>query len=207
MRTRVMWRGAALAIVVGAVALAMQPVDEHGHQHEPPKAGTVGISSEHTLLAELAGSYDAKMTVWASAEAKPVEFAAGAVRRPILGGRFLQEQLDATTAPTPFALQTTLGFNLGAKEGPRFELSRLSSAASPMIVERGKFDSPNKVFTFTGEYATDGLNVKSRSVLRLDSSEMQVLDVFVAFTGIDPQHEGVNVPEFKAYSVEYTRRR
>lgn len=204
--TQFLVRCAAIALGALAVMVAAQPPIEPPDA-APPPARTPGISAEHTLLSELAGRYDAKLTTWASAGATPVEIAAGVVRQPILGGRFVQEQLDASSATSPFALQMTLGFNLGGREGERFELSRLSSAASPMIIERGRFDASNKVFTFAGEYAIEGIRVKSRTVFRLESNEIQVMDVFVAFTGSDKEHEGVSVPEFKAYSVEYTRRR
>ncbi len=207
MRRVVLIGGTMMAAMVWAVQPPAEPGAGHDADRATIKPGPVGISAEHTLLGELAGKYDAKITAWASADAKPVEFAGGVVRQSILGGRFLQEQLDASGAPTAFALTTTLGFNPGAKQGGRFELSRLSSAASPMIVERGEFDSANKVFTFTGEYSTLGLLVKSRTVLRLESNENQTLEVFVAFAGTGAETAGVSVPEFKAYSVEYTRRR
>jgi hypothetical protein len=196
--------GLMLAVVglVGAV-VAVQP---EGAQPGDVLLSTVPPSfpGEHKMLAELVGSYNTKVLVYGGKESPTAEIAGAAVRRSTLGGRFMQEQLDASNAASPFALETTIGFNPDGKDGQKWELMRLSSAAFPMMVERGTFDSSEKLFTFKGEHRADGKIVKTRSVMRMESHRNHLLEVFVAY---EDGSGKVTTPEFKAYAIEYERSR
>jgi hypothetical protein len=183
--------------------MAMQPVgDQPGSELRSTVPPT--FPGEHKMLAQLVGSYDVKIIVFGGDEKPSAEIVGAAVRRSTLGGRFMQEQLDASNAASPFALETTLGFNPDGKDGEKWELMRLSSAAFPMMVERGTFDSAGKVWTFKGEHRADGKIVKTRSVLRMESHRNHLLEVFVAY---EDGAGKVTTPEFKAYAIEYERSR
>jgi hypothetical protein len=196
----------------GFVLAQPQPAPQPARPQAQPEFGVPpplppGFPGEHRLLAELTGNYEVKFTIYSGSDAAPTEVTGAAVRRSTLGGRFIQEQLDVSNAPTPFALETTIGFNPDGKDGERFELMRLSSAAFPMIPERGKFDGPSKMFEFKGEHLIDGKLAKTRTVFALTSHLTQSIEVFVAYEPLAGAKDAKATPEFLAYKVEYTRAR
>lgn len=194
-----------LAAIVVAGAVLAQPASE-------PKPTL--RTAEHTLLGELTGDWDVRVLVYPGPDQTPVEAKGVAKRKTLLGGLFLEEELDST-APLPFTLRTTIGFNPDATESRRFELVRLSSHSPAMMSESGSFDRATKLFTFRGQYASTGQIVRTRTVLQITSAESATIEVFTAMDPIpnpdvkkDPaEPEPKSIPEFKAYSLEYTRKR
>ena len=208
----------AVGVVAAGVVLAQPATQPEGKSEGKPQSlpgaefgvpGPLppGFPGEHRLLSELTGNFNVKFSIYSGPDTPPTEVAGAAVRRLTLGGRFLQEQLDVSNAPTPFALETTIGFNPDGKEGERFELMRLSSAAFPMMPERGTFDSPTKGFVFKGEHLIDGKLAKTRTVFSLSSHLTQSVEVYVAYEDASPAKKGVLTPEFKAFAIEYERAR
>lgn len=184
----------------------------------PPKVSQ--RSAEHILLGELAGDFDVRVLMYPGPEGIPVELAATAKRTMLLDGLFLEETLDAPSAPTPFVLRTTFGFNPAASASRRFELMRLSSHSAAMMPEVGSFDRSTKLFTFRGQYTTSGAEgsghvVRTRTVMQITSAESATIDVYTAMDPVpdaDPKKDPAlpvaqGVPEYKAYSLEYTRKR
>jgi hypothetical protein len=211
-------KAAWFILVIGAVAAgvvlaqpAAQPESKSdikpGPEFGVPGPLPPGFPGEHRLMSELTGNFNVKFSIYASPDAPPTEVVGAAVRRSTLGGRFLQEQLDVSNAPTPFALETIIGFNPDGKEGERFELMRLSSAAFPMMIERGSFDNPTKAFVFKGEHLIDGKLAKTRTVFSLSSHLTQSIEVYVTYEDASPAKKGVLTPEFKAFAIEYERAR
>lgn len=208
------WSMVVVGVVAAGVVLAQpatqpdsKPDIKPGPEFGVPGPLPPGFPGEHRLLSELTGNFNVKFSIYTGPDAPPTEVAGAAVRRSTLGGRFLQEQLDVSNAPTPFALETTIGFNPDGKEGERFELMRLSSAAFPMMPERGTFDSPSKAFVFKGEHLIDGKLAKTRTVFSLSSHMTQSIEVYVAYEDASPAKKGVLTPEFKAFAIEYERAR
>lgn len=198
---------------VATLGALFHPGGQPGVQPDKPQPGPEagvpgplppGFPGEHRLLAELTGNFNVTIKTYAADGKMTGEVEGAAVRSSALGSRFLKEQLDAPGAVTPFSMETTFGFNPDGKEGERFELVRLSSAAFPMMLERGAFDNSTKVFTFAGQYLADGKVAKSRTVYRLEAHMTHVLEVFVAYEDASTKPLA---PEFKAYSIEYRRSR
>lgn len=209
------WR-LALGLVIGASAVAFvqpsgekpavqstsQPALRPGPESGVPGVLPPGFPAEHRLLAELAGSYNVNVAIFTADPAKdPVEVKGVAVRKMGVGGRFLQDTVEVLSADKPFTFETAIGFNPEGKDGERFELCRLSTAAFPMTVERGAFESSSKTFTFRGEYAADGKIAKTRTVLRLDAHHLQTFEIYIAYEAGGKVVE----PEHKAMTLEYVR--
>lgn len=195
----------ALALLAGAAAAVVRQPGESPTPGAPPVLPP-SYPAEHRLLAEMAGDFAAKLSIFAGEGKPPTELEAPASRKTILAGRFLRETLEVSKAATPFTLEATLGFNPDAKPDERFELTRLSSAAFPTMIERGKFDPSTKIFTFTGDHLIDGKRARTRTVLRLEAYTTHILDFYVAYEDpADPKK--VLTPEFKAYTIEYERTR
>ena len=184
----------------------------------PPKVSR--RSAEHVLLGELAGDFDVRVLIYPGPEGLPVETAATAKRVSLLGGLFMEETLEAPGAPTPFSLRTTFGFNPDASASRRFELLRLSSHSGAMMPEAGSFDRSTKLFTFRGQYATGsgeggGYVVRTRTVMQITSAESAIIEVYTAMDPVpnaDSKRDQAlpdtkSVPEYKAYSLEYTKKR
>lgn len=206
----------AAGVLAAGVAFAQpggkpEPAKPEPVRSEPlkpgPESGVPGVlppgyAGEHRLLAELTGSFNATVRLYAGAGKEPVEVKGVAVRKMGLNSRFLQESLEVLSAPTPFTDETAIGFNPDGKDGERFELCRLSSGSFAMIVERGGFDSPSKTFTFRGEHRVEGKVVKTRTVLRLDAHHIQTVEIYETHEDASGK---VVTPEFNAVTVEYVR--
>lgn len=194
-----------MAVIVVTGAALAQPASE-------PKPTL--RAAEHVLLGELVGDWDVRVQVYPGPEQTPVETKGVAKRKALLGGLFIEEELEAA-APVAFTLRTTIGFNPDATESRRFELLRLSSHSPAMMSESGSFDRTTKLFTFRGQYASAGQIVRTRTVMQITSAESATIEVFTALDPIpnpevkkDPAEPDPKVtPEFKAYSLEYTRKR
>lgn len=199
------WISAAVLAVLSALQPGSAPTTPKPEEGIPGPL-PAGFPAEHRLLAEMAGTFTAKVTIPAGEGQPPSELAGTAVRRVLLGERFLRDTLDVTQGPAPFTLETTLGYNPDGPLDGRFELTRLSSAAFPTMTERGSFDPASKVFTFKGEHLIGGKRARTRSVLRLEAFTTHILEVYVAYEDpADPRK--VLTPEFRAYTVEYERAR
>lgn len=193
------------ALAVGAAAFVRQPADQPSTPGAPPILPP-SYPAEHRLLAEMAGDFSAKLSVFTGSGKPPAETECVSARKTILAGRFLRDTLDAAKAPVPFTLEFTLGYNPDAKIEERFELTRFSSAAFPTMTERGSFDPSTKIFTFTGDHLIDGKRARTRTIFRLEAYTTHVLEFYVAYE--DPADaKKVLTPEFKAYSIEYERTR
>lgn len=200
--------GALGAGAVGAaVALqpAAQPAAQPGSKPAQPFV-TPGLRAEHTLMKEMAGDFDVEIKVWSSPAAEAEIFATTAHREVVLGGRYLQEDIDGRSRPYPFIRTSFMGFNPDAREDPRWERINLSSAAECMMPENGQFDRTIKQWVFFGEHDIQGLHCRMRTVLRMESYQDHFMEIYLSFTGNTEETKDVKVEEFKAMEVTYARR-
>ena len=95
-----------------APAPAMDPkmaAEMKKHEEAMMKAGTPG--PEHEKLKALAGTYDAKVTMWMDPKMPPMEMAGKSENKLILGGRFLQMDFSGTMMGQPFNGIGMLGYD------------------------------------------------------------------------------------------------
>ncbi|QOI99281.1 MAG: DUF1579 family protein [Phycisphaeraceae bacterium] len=208
MDVRIGGRSAAVAgLLIVGVGLGGGWTLRHGAERPQPEAFVAaGLTPMHRLLGELEGEYDVKIQVWSAPEAEPRAFAASARRWLSMGGRWIEEEIDATGDERPFIRRTLMGHNAAFPGGARFERVTFSSAADVPMPETGTYDSPTKTFTFSGTHEIEGFECRTRTNLRMESHFDQVMEVYVRFKGVSPENQGVDVGEFKAIEVRYVRR-
>ena len=166
-----------------------------GHEERP----------EYKLLSDMCGTFDLKMTITPRPGAKPLVVSATATREMVLGGRFMVERVDAKE-PMPFGSISYMGFNPDAKDGPRFEVVRMSTSTKCLMPERGTYDAAKKMFTLSGEHEIDGMTGRIRNEIKIADLDHQVVETTLAFEGYSDAMKGMKVPDYHAMTMEYTRK-
>jgi hypothetical protein len=183
---------------------AKQPEVKESEKKEP-RAMAVQ-APEYKLMADMCGTFDLKMTVTPQPGMKPIVMNATATRQMVLGGKFMEEKVEAT-GPMPFSTISYMGFNAAAKDGPRFEVTRMGNSASCMMPERGTYDAAKKMLTLSGEHEIDGMAGKIRNEINLAEMDHQVVESSLSYEGYAGQYKGLKVPEYHAMTMEYTRKK
>ena len=195
--------------VAAAVLLAGAGVGM-GHGEPPAAVGTAPKDAPVTglrLLESMCGEFDVTYTAYPRPGAEPMTIKATAVREMILGGKILQQRIEATEGPMPFSTMIHTAYNAGAKGGGRFEVNRMSSMGSCMMPERGTFDPETRTFNLEGSHEINGMTGTCRVVHRLLDDGKESADVYLGFEGFSEEFKGMTVPEYKAMVVEYARKR
>src|SRR5437764_8444463 len=115
------------------------------------KAATPG--PEHQKLAKMAGKWKMQVTAWMMPGAPPEKSEGTAEFKPILGGRYIRQEIKGTMGGQPFEGQGTLGFDNVTKE--RF-VTWTDSMSTGLLVMRGKCPADAKKCTTRGQ-ATDAV--------------------------------------------------
>ncbi len=222
-RARMILAGAALAAACGAAvgmggrgATGAEPPATAGEERavtdgaKKPAAQMAAMNapmSGHKVLESMCGEFDVTFTVHPQPGAEPMSFKATAAREMILGGKFLRETVASDEGPMPFTTMSHIGYNAAAKGGGRFEVVRMSSTGQCMMPERGTFDEETRTFHLSGEHETGGMTGSVRVEHRLLEDGGEWADVYLAFEGYSERFEGVSAPEYKAMTLEYSRKR
>ncbi len=205
---------AVLSVLAAAcAALALQPATQPKPAASPearkpeskaPEA-KAAPSAEYKLLSDMCGTFDLKMTITPRPGAKPLVVNATATREMALGGNFMVERVEAQ-GPMPFGSVSYMGFNADAKDGPRFEVVRMSSSTRCLMPERGMYDAAKKTFTLSGEHEIEGMTGKIRNEINVSDMDHQVVETWLAFDAYAEKMKGMKVPEYHGMTMEYTRK-
>jgi hypothetical protein len=103
---------------------------------------------EHQKLAKLAGKWKMQVTAWPMPGAPPEKSEGTAEFKPILGGRYVVQEVKATMAGQPFEGQGTMGFDNVTKE--RFS-TWTDNMSTGLLVMRGKCPADAKKCTTRGQ--------------------------------------------------------
>jgi hypothetical protein len=135
---------------------------------------------EHKKLDVLLGEWDWTAKLWAEPGKEPVEFKGTAVRKWILDGKFIQEDVRSTVKEFPFTGMGLVGYDRRLK---KYVTVWVDSENTEMPTSTGRFDEAGKVLTFEREGINPytGKKAKFRDIARfLDkdrfTSEMLVTD-------------------------------
>jgi hypothetical protein len=179
-------------LVVAVASLALAGLAAAGESDDIARAyeryATPG--AEHKTLAALEGSYAVRIRGCGKESKGTCE------RKTILGGLFLQEELDGACPVTggPFKGIGTYGFDNARK---KYVSTWVDSAGSGIMVAEGSLDE--KVLTLAGK-TTDpitGKQKKFRSVLTLVDAKTQTYELFEA---------GADGVEARLVEVTYTKK-
>ena len=154
---------------------------EH-HEHLKPLAGKWKQSSKHRQTPE---------TPWATSEGENTT-------EWILGGRFLAMQASGPAmmgAPYDFEGFGIIGYDNGAKQYTSLWMDNLGTM---MLLSHGSCDGSGKVITFesTMKEPLSGMDLKMRSVYKIESADKFIIEVYMAMPG---------GPEFLTMEITNTR--
>lgn len=132
----------------------------------PSLDAAAAVGEEHRRLAELAGRWRVRQSLWLD-EAKAPQIDAGtAVFTAVLGGRHLQQDLRIASR-TPFQ---GLGYTGYDNSSHSYYTSWMDINFTGVLLLRGDYDAKARVYRFRGEMAGEGgTPVPTRE-------ELQVLD-------------------------------
>src|SRR5260370_10479850 len=137
----------AVVVGVGLVAVASGPILGAGDKKdkgppEPPPPGP-----EHKLLKDLAGTFDARVTV-ILAPAKNLESKGVMKRQMVLDGRFLHEEYEGSFADRPFKGIGLSGYDTIKK---KYVSVWADSMTNSIMTSEGTYDEKTKSFHYSGE--------------------------------------------------------
>jgi hypothetical protein len=174
----------AVPATLGAVALAIQ---EGG---APPMAQA---ASEHKMMLERAGTWDAKGQMWMGAP-EPTAFT-GVETNRMLGEFHVLSKFESQMMGSPFEGHGILSWDPNKKKFVSVWVDTMEP--SPAVLE-GTYDAKAKTFTFTGETMMNGQRTKMREVVTVKDADHATFEMFT--TGPDGK-------EGKAMQIDYTRRK
>ncbi len=188
-------------VAAGILAGRLQSDDKKAQEKPDPameamiKAGTPG--ENHKLLEPIAGNWDVAGKFWMQPDAPPMESPSTCQRKWILGGRFLQEDVDGTFMGAPFHGLGFVGYDNVKKA---YVSSWMDSMSTSIATSSGTADSSGKRFTFKGEYPdpVTGKDKKTRTLLSIEARDKHKMEVFE--TGPDGK-------EYKSLELVFSRKR
>ncbi len=205
-----------LAAVATSVALAQNPRDnkpaaqtppaDHGQFPLPPgwteadikaceDAGTPGPN--HLHLAEGAGVWNGKSTMWMYPGAEPIVSECSSTITPILDGRFTKCEMSGSTPMGPFTGFGIYGFdNITEK----FQSTWIDNCSTTIMIGTGEPSSDGSTMTWTYKYTcpVSKKPVTLREIERTHGKDSKSFEMY----GIDPK----SGKEFKMMEVAVTRR-
>ena len=158
----------------------------------PPDPPGPGI--EHKQLAEIAGTFDCKVTVFLP-DKKTVESTGVMKRAMVLGGRFLQESFDGSFQGKPFKGLGLMGFDPGKNKYVGYWAD---SATNAIMQTEGTYDAKTKTYQFSGEDTEPftGKKMKARDTLKLVSADEHIMEMY---------RQPADGKEFKMMEIRFTR--
>lgn len=109
------------------------------------KAATPG--PEHQRLAKMAGKWKLQVTSWMAPGAPPMKSEGTAEFTPLLGGRYLQQEVKGNMADQPFEGRGIEGYDNVTKESFGTWMDSMSTG---LMVMRGKCPAAAKKCTYKG---------------------------------------------------------
>lgn len=150
---------------------------------------------EHKTIATLAGKWKYTSQWWEKADAKPHESKGTGTNKMILGGRYLQQEVNGKTMGMPFQGVATLGYDNVKKE---FESTWIDNMGTGFTKATGTWDAATKTLTEKGTMAdpTSPTPKDYRAVTTIIDKNNYKYEMFMA---------GEDGKEFKSMEMNYKR--
>jgi hypothetical protein len=141
----------ALSSMVVTSSFADDQADMAAKQAEMGKAwhDAATPGPEHQLLKGLVGKWKVTTKSWHSEGSKPEETIGTTTFKPLLGGRFVQQDFKGKMMGQPYEGIGMMGYNNVTK---KFESTWQDSMSTAIMLMEGSMDSNSKVITQSGEY-------------------------------------------------------
>src|SRR5258708_37062570 len=98
-------------------------------------ATTATADPEHDRLTAMCGTWDIEMTFWTRPGGPRITIKGTSTIRPLLGGLFIEEQIDGALNGRAFTTLAWTGFNTSTR---MYEATRISSTNTIRIAESGR---------------------------------------------------------------------
>lgn len=161
-------------------------------------------NQNHKLLTNLNGTWNYTVKMWSNgnSNSQPVTFKGTAVRKSIMDGHYVTEDVSATmempgpdgkVAPMLFRGHSTEGYD-NARQ--KFVATWYDSTGTGIMLFDGTYDGSTKTFTFTGTMQmTPTLSEKVRETLTLSDKNHMIMEWY----------ENRGGRETKTMEIDYTR--
>ncbi len=151
----------------------------------------------HKHLDPLAGSWDTEVKWWTGPAVEPQVSRGKAEVKWILGGRFIQEEVQGGTPEQPFQGLGLQGYDNFLK---KYQSVWIDSMSTSLMISSGSCDGAGKVFTMIGKYLDPAVGKEKaiRGVLKITGGDSHVYEMYEA---------GPDGKEYQALQVNYTRRK
>jgi hypothetical protein len=150
---------------------------------------------EHQKLAKMAGKWKMQVTAWMMPGAPPEKSDGTAEFTPILGGRYIRQEVKGTMGGQPFEGQGTMGFDNVTKE--RFA-TWTDSMSTGLLVMRGKCPAEAKKCTTKGQ----GSDAAAGKMVSFTETTTMTDDDHFTFELRGPGPDG---KQYKMLEIKYTR--
>lgn len=172
---------------------ADKPMDPQEMMEIYSKLATPG--EPHRLLASLEGSWVSKTKEWMDPQKPPVESTGSANIKMLLGGRFLQQEINGSMHGKLFSGIWTVAYDNLLQ---RYVSTWMDTMSTQIFIMEGTASTDGKTITFTGQHAEFGGGYMThRAIWKIDSSNLQ------EFVMYGTHHGG---KEMKMLETIYTRK-
>ena len=189
----------AMLLLIGSSAGAQDSAPAMSPEQQAMMAAWEKASSPggaHARLAtQMAGTWNAKQTVWMDPAAPPMTSSGKAVNTPVFGGRHIRMDYSGQFMGQPFE---GVGYTGHDNVTGRYVSTWMDSMSTGAFRAEGEYDEATSSYTFRGEMADpmhDGAMTPVREVVRVVDNDRHVMEMYET-------HDG---QERKTMEIEFTR--
>ncbi len=138
--------------------------------------------AEHAYLETLAGSWRATFWSWSDPEAEPAVGTGTLERKMVMGGRVLEETIDAQILGLPYKATGNIGYDNGTGT---YWATSFDSLSTGLTVLRGQVEPSTGKATFIGETPepSSGASVRMRLEIFFEQGGAQVTESYFTLPG------------------------
>jgi Protein of unknown function (DUF1579) len=173
---------AAIFLLAGVLPAQDKAADAKKKQEElmAAYAKAAAPGPQHKLLNPIAGTWNFTAKFWMDPSAPPMDSKGIAVRKWILGGRFLTDEIEATG----FGPEGFRGFGIMGYDNiqQKFNSFWVDSMTTAMSTSTGTADSAGKVFTYHKEDVdpVSKQKIKGRDVVTIETNDRHTMVMYKA---------------------------
>jgi hypothetical protein len=171
--------------------LSAQDYNSDEAQQAWQKAMTPG--EMHTMLAKMAGEWNAKITMWNDPASEPMVSEGSVVSEMIMGGRYLQSKHTGNMMGMLMHGLAIEGYD-NVKE--KFISTWVDNFGTGIMISEGEYDPEKEEIIYHGKMTDPmGGEIKTRQVMKMINDNNAVFEMFMIMNG----------QEVKSMHVEYSR--
>jgi hypothetical protein len=174
---------------------ATKPMDHKAMMETYQKLAQPG--EPHAVFASLEGSWLTKTKEWMDPAKPPMESEGSAEFKMLLGGRYLQQDIQATMMGQPF---TGIAIDAFDNVSQRYQTIWMSTTGTGIFMMEGTASKDGRTITLTGSHPEPGGGkMHHRAVWKIIDSDHQQFEMY----GSGAMHGN---KEMKVMEITYTRK-